>query len=134
MGFGVYLAAQVGGWVRGLGFAVVLDGGAEAACPTVRGAGGTETCCRRLSCWQWAPAYKYVFIKNIPSPLVSTALPTPHSSTPWLGPTASSSVSYSTFLILRSTPELAPSLRSVTERAVVDNAAGSGPPLKKYIS
>ena len=42
MRFGVYLAAQVGGWVRGLGFAVVLDGRAEAACPTVRGAGGIE--------------------------------------------------------------------------------------------
>ena len=33
----------MGGWVAGLGFAVgVLDGGAEAACPTVRGAVGTE--------------------------------------------------------------------------------------------
>ena len=43
-----------------------------------------------------------------------------------------------TFLILRSTPELAPSLRSVTESAVVDSAAGSatthrtgGPPVPK---
>ena len=29
------MAAQVGGWVAGFGFVVgVLDGGAEAACPT----------------------------------------------------------------------------------------------------